>query len=137
MEDRVCKKCYHVGKPIPQERGSFFVDALIWVSFFSVAMLSSFIPILLIPVAWTVYHLAVFNKSTCPECGEIEMVSLRSRKGKKALLGSPVVVTYRAPDYDERINNTISLERRNSAGSSNQRRSRRGSDQSASSVDVA
>ncbi len=104
MKDRICTHCYHVGQPTTQGIGSFAVDVLMWMIFFSLSMFSSIFPLMLIPVLWTTYHIAIYRKSTCPKCGRINMVSLTSRKGKRALAGPTVVVSYRASEDPERIN---------------------------------
>ncbi len=101
MKDRICTYCYHVGQPTTQGVGSFAVDGLIWMMFFSLAMMSSLFPLMIIPVAWTAYHIAIYRKSTCPKCGRINMVSLTSRKGKRALRGPTVKVTYFSEDGSE------------------------------------
>jgi hypothetical protein len=98
MKDRVCTSCYHVGKPTTQGIESFFMDALIWLCFTSFALLSSFIPIMIVPVAWTTYHIAVYRKTTCPKCGRLNMVSMTSRKGREALRGPKWVISYSAAD---------------------------------------
>jgi len=94
MKDRVCTHCYFVGQPTTQGIGSFAVDALMWMIFISLSIFSSIFPLMLIPLAWTTYHILIYNKSTCPKCGRLNMVSLSSRKGKKALKGPNVVVSY-------------------------------------------
>lgn len=102
MKDRICTHCYHVGQPTTQGMGSFAVDALMWMIFFSLSMFSSIFPLMLIPLAWTAYHIFIYNKSTCPECGRLNMVSLDSRKGKRALKGPSVVVSYSATEDPDR-----------------------------------
>ncbi len=102
MKDRVCTSCYHVGQPITQGIGSFTVDALIWMTFISMSIFSSIFPLMIIPILWTTYHIAIYRKSTCPKCGRINMVSKTSAKGRRALQGPTVVVSYRASDDPER-----------------------------------
>jgi len=102
MKDRICTHCYHVGQPTSQGPGSFFVDALMWLIFISLSMFSSIFPLLLIPLAWTIFHLAVYNKTTCPKCGRLNMVSLTSAKGRKALRGPTVTISYSAANDPER-----------------------------------
>ena len=97
MKDRVCTSCYHVGQPTVQGPGSFAVDALLWLVFFSLSMFSSLFPLMLIPLAWTIYHVAVYRKTTCPNCGRLDMVNTNSRKGREALKGPKWKVTYRRP----------------------------------------
>ncbi len=98
MKDRVCTSCYYVGTPTTQGVESFFMDALIWLCFGSFALLSTFIPIMIVPIVWTIYHLLVYKKTTCPTCGRLDMVSLTSRKGREALKGPNWVITYSAAD---------------------------------------
>ncbi len=102
MKDRICTSCYHVGQPTSQGMGSFAVDIFMWMMFFSLSMFSSIFLLMLVPLAWTTYHVAIYNKSTCPECGRLDMVSLTSAKGKKALAGPSVVVSYRASEDPDR-----------------------------------
>jgi len=97
VKDRICTSCYHIGKPVPQGPGSFFVDALIWLSFISLSILSSFFVLILIPISWTAYHIAVYRKTTCPKCERLDMVSMTSKKGLEALKGPKWVVSYEAP----------------------------------------
>ena len=93
MKNRVCTSCSFVGKPVNQCIESFFVDAFIWATVGSFALMTGLIPVLLIPVAWTLYHLVKFGTTKCPECGDLEMVSLESRKGRDALDPSTNSVT--------------------------------------------
>ncbi len=102
MKDRVCTHCYHVGRPTTQGMGSFAVDAMMWMIFISLSMFSSIFPLMLIPLGWTIYHIAIYRKSTCPECGRLNMVSMTSKKGRKALRGSDVVISYVAADDPDR-----------------------------------
>lgn len=106
MKDRVCTHCYHVGQPTTQGMGSFSVDALMWLIFFSLSMFSSVFPLMLIPLGWTIYHIAIYRKSTCPKCGRLNMVSTTSRKGLKALKGPSVVISYSAADDPNRKDET-------------------------------
>lgn len=85
MKNRVCSSCGFVGKPVNQSIESFFVDAFIWGTVGSFALMTGLIPVLLIPASWTLYHLAKFGNTECPKCGELEMVSMESRKGREAL----------------------------------------------------
>jgi len=85
MKNRVCTSCGFVGKPVKQCIESFFVDAFIWATVGSFALMTGLIPVLLIPAAWTVYHLAKFGTTKCPACGDLEMVSVKSRKGREAI----------------------------------------------------
>jgi len=106
MKDRVCTSCYHVGQPTTQGIGSFTVDAFIWLMFISLSMFSSLFPLMIIPILWTAYHIAIYRKSTCPKCGRINMVSKTSAKGRRALQGPSVVISYRASDNPERAGET-------------------------------
>lgn len=85
MKDRVCTSCGFVGKPIKQCIESFLVDAFVWGIVGSFALMTGLMFSLAIPVAWTLYHLAKFKTTKCPHCGELEMVSKTSRKGRAAL----------------------------------------------------
>ena len=102
MADRICTNCYHVGEPISQGLGSFAVDILMWLMFFSLSMFSSLFVLMLVPLAWTVFHIAVYNKTTCPQCGRLNMVALDSKKGRAALAGPSVVISYSAAADPER-----------------------------------
>lgn len=85
MKDRVCTSCGFEGKPIKQCIESFLVDAIVWGAVGSFAFVTGLIPALVIPAAWTTYHLAKFNTTKCPSCGDLEMVSKTSRKGRTML----------------------------------------------------
>ena len=84
MKDRICTHCGHVGKPIPQSFESFFVDAFIWGIVGSFALMTGVMPVLAIPAAWTVYHIAKFNTTKCPKCLSLDMVDMNSKKGLQA-----------------------------------------------------
>lgn len=85
MKDRVCTSCGYIGKPINQCLGSFIVDAFIWLSVSSIAFTTGLIPLLIIPLAWTIYHLAKFRTTKCPKCECLDMVSIDSTNGKAVL----------------------------------------------------
>lgn len=85
MTTKICQHCGHIGEPTSQGVGSFFVDVMIWMVFISFTLFSAFLPFMLIPLAWTIYHLIVYKSITCPECENYEMVGLNSRKGKTAM----------------------------------------------------
>lgn len=85
MKNRVCTSCGHVGKPVKQCFESFLVDAFIWGTVGSFVLMTGLFPALLIPVSWTLYHLARFGTTKCPNCGELEMVSMESHKGREVL----------------------------------------------------
>jgi predicted RNA-binding Zn-ribbon protein involved in translation (DUF1610 family) len=85
MKDRVCTSCGFEGKPVKQCYESFLVDAFIWGIVGSGVLVTGLWPALAIPVAWTIYHLAKFKTTKCPKCGDLEMVSKESSKGRAAL----------------------------------------------------
>ncbi len=87
MKDRVCTHCGFKGQPVPQDAETFFVDALFWSGFGGLAATTGLLFLMLIPLAWTIYHLALYKKTQCPKCDNLDMVSLDSEKGKAALLG--------------------------------------------------
>lgn len=87
MKDRVCAYCGYIGKPTTQGVGSFFVDAFIWLIFGSLTAMSGLIPLMLLPMGWTVYHLVKYKTTTCPKCENIEMVSMTSKPGRMVLEG--------------------------------------------------
>jgi len=85
MKDRVCTSCGYVGKPTKQCLESFLVDAFIWGIVGSFALSTGIMPVLVIPAAWTLYHIVKFATTKCPECGSLDMVSQDSRKGRNVL----------------------------------------------------
>ena len=85
MSERVCKSCGYVGKAEHQSWGTFFVDAFAWLMFGSLTLFSGLLFILLIPLAWTIFHLALFPNTQCPKCKSLDMVSKNSSKGKAVL----------------------------------------------------
>lgn len=84
MTTKICKNCGHIGEPTVQGAGSFFVDALLWLVFASFTLFSAFLPFMLIPLGWTIFHLITYKSITCPKCENFDMVSLNSKKGKQA-----------------------------------------------------
>lgn len=86
MSDRVCKSCGYVGKAEHQSWDTFFVDAFMWLMFGSLTLFSGLLFVLLIPIGWTIFHLALFANTQCPKCKDLDMVSMRSRKGKAVLI---------------------------------------------------
>jgi len=84
MKTKVCSSCGYTGEPVNQCFESFLVDLFIWLIVGSVSLMTGLLPLLAIPAAWTVYHIVRF-KTKCPECGNLDMVSLKSAKGKSAL----------------------------------------------------
>ena len=86
MTTKICQHCGHIGEPTTQGAGSFFVDALLWMVFTSFTLFSAFLPFMLVPLGWTIYHIIVYKSITCPKCENFEMVGLNSRKGKAAML---------------------------------------------------
>lgn len=85
MSERVCKSCGYVGKAEHQSWDTFMVDAFIWLMFGSLTLFSGLLFVLLIPMAWTIYHLALFPNTQCPKCKSLDMVRKNSRKGKAIL----------------------------------------------------
>ena len=84
MSDRVCKSCGYIGKAEHQSYETFIVDAFLWLVFGSLTLFTGLIFILLIPAAWTVYHLALFPNTQCPKCKNLDMVAMNSAQGKRA-----------------------------------------------------
>jgi len=84
MKTKICTSCGYVGKPTTQGLGSFAVDALLWMVFASFTLLTAFLPLLLIPIGWTIFHIATYKTITCPQCENFDMVGLKSKKGIKA-----------------------------------------------------
>lgn len=85
MKTKVCTECGYVGKPITQCAGSFLVDVFAWMVAASVTAFTGLLPILLIPAAWTVYHIVMFRSVKCPKCENLSMVRTEGRKGKEAM----------------------------------------------------
>ena len=84
MKQKVCTSCGHVGEAINQCFASFMLDAFLWLATIGVIFVTALIPLIVIPLAWTIYHIINF-KSKCPECGDLDMVSMNSNKGKAAI----------------------------------------------------
>lgn len=82
MKDRICTSCGYVGKPISQCPESFLVDAMIWLTIGSFSLMTGLLPFLVIPMAWTVYHIAKYRTTKCPKCENLSMVSQDSSKGR-------------------------------------------------------
>lgn len=97
MKSRVCTSCGFVGKAVPQDKDSFLVDAMFWLAFGSVTLMTGLLPLMLIPLAWTIYHIAKFNSTQCPECSSLDMVDVNSRKGKQALAAAENVEVWSNP----------------------------------------
>ena len=85
MKNKICMDCGHIGQPTTQGVGSFFVDLMIWMVISSFTLFTAFLPLMLIPIGWTIYHFITYKTITCPNCENLEMVSLTSRRGKQAL----------------------------------------------------
>jgi len=81
---KICRSCGYQGKPINQCIESFLLDLFVWLIVGSVTLMTGLFPLLVIPAAWTVYHIINF-RTKCPECGNLDMVSLKSEKGKNML----------------------------------------------------
>ncbi|KPJ93374.1 MAG: hypothetical protein AMJ55_08105 [Gammaproteobacteria bacterium SG8_15] len=84
MKMKVCSSCGYKGEAVNQCFESFLVDLFVWLIVGSVALMTGLLPLLAIPAAWTVYHIVRF-KTKCPECGNLDMVSVNSSKGKNVL----------------------------------------------------
>jgi len=100
MKDRVCTSCGFVGKPKKQCFESFLVDAFIWATVGSFALMTGLVVALVLPAAWTVFHLLKFKTTKCPSCESLDMVSMTSRRGREALAkdGSEIKV-WQAPTH--------------------------------------
>lgn len=85
MKTKVCSTCGHVGKPVRQCFESFLVDALAWLIGFNIALVTGVLPLLVLPLAWTLYHIARFRDTKCPQCGDLSMVEMHSTTGKNIL----------------------------------------------------
>ena len=53
--------------------------------FGSLTLFSGLLFVLVIPLAWSIYHIALFGNTQCPKCESLDMVSLNSKKGKAVL----------------------------------------------------
>lgn len=97
MKNKVCTECGYVGKPIPQLKSSFAVDVGIWLYFSFLTAMSQLIPLMLVPLVWTIYHIVRFRSVKCAKCESLEMVRIKSKKGQLALHNpNPVIISYRA-----------------------------------------
>jgi len=85
VKNKVCKGCGYIGKPTSQGIGSFFVDGMFWLIFSSFTLFSAFFPLMLVPIGWTIYHIITYKTITCPKCENLDMVSMKSKLGKKIL----------------------------------------------------
>lgn len=85
MQEKICTECGFEGKPVAQCKMSFFVDVALWVTVVNLVFFTGFLPLLLIPTVWTLYHIIKFNSVKCPECESLNMVSRNSRAGKRAI----------------------------------------------------
>ena len=84
MKHKICTSCGYEGEAINQCLESFFLDALVWLVTVSLIFMTALVPLIIIPVAWTVYHIVNF-KSKCPKCESLDMVSMDSNKGKSVV----------------------------------------------------
>lgn len=84
MKSKICSSCGYKGKAINQCFESFLLDLMLWLIVGGLSLMTGLLPLLVIPAAWTVYHIVNF-RSKCPECGNLDMVSTRSAKGKQTL----------------------------------------------------
>lgn len=85
MKDKICTSCGYEGKPVAQCKMSFMVDVALWITAINLVAFTALLPLLLIPAAWTTFHVIKFNSVKCPECESLDMVSKSSRKGKAAV----------------------------------------------------
>ena len=85
MRQKVCTSCGYIGKPIRQCYESFVVDIFVWLIVASVVFMTGLLPFLLIAVSWTTIHLLKFRSTKCPSCENLDMVSMKSAKGKAKL----------------------------------------------------
>lgn len=101
MKDKLCTSCGYIGKPTTQGIGSFAVDGVIWLIGLSLSVFSSVFAIMIIPVAWTIYHLLLYRTTTCPKCGNIAMVSQGSHKAQEYLERPTISTVYeKKPSQD-------------------------------------
>ena len=84
MKMKVCSSCGYMGEPVNQCLESFLLDLFVWLIVGSITLMTGLLPLLIIPATWTVYHVFRF-KSKCPECENLDMVSIKSEKGKETL----------------------------------------------------
>ena len=84
MSMKVYSSCGYMGKPVNQCMDSFLLDLFVWLIVGSVTLMTGLLPLLIIPAGWTVYHIINF-RTKCPECSNLDMVSLNSSKGKDTL----------------------------------------------------
>lgn len=85
MKQRVCTSCGFLGKPVNQCFESFLVDLFVWLIVASVVFMTGILPLFAIAIGWTLYHIAKFRNTKCPNCGNLDMVSMKSSKGKAIL----------------------------------------------------
>lgn len=83
MSDRICTNCGYTGQPSPQGIGSFTVDVIVWLVCWGLAVFSDIFALMLIAVAWSLYHVALYKIATCPSCGDMVMVALDSEKAER------------------------------------------------------
>ena len=81
MKEKICMHCGYIGQPVAQEKDSFLLDIFAWGISLSLAGMSQQWYLMLVPLAWTIYHIVRFN-TACPDCKNLDMVSLNSTKGK-------------------------------------------------------
>ena len=94
MTDRVCKSCGYIGKAEHQSWGTFIVDAFIWLMFGSLTLFSGLLFVLVIPLAWSIYHIALFGNTQCPKCESLDMVPMDSAR---ALLAANRMIVRSTP----------------------------------------
>jgi hypothetical protein len=113
VKDKMCKSCGFVGQPTSQGMDSFLVDILLWLAFTSVAMMFALFPLLLIPLAWTIYHIATYWTITCPKCENLDMVRVDARNTVKVSVqtqektGSWSEAPQAMPVYQDKLSSQI------------------------------
>lgn len=81
MTQKVCTSCGYEGEAINQCKESFMLDALVWLVTVSLIFMTALVPLIVVPIAWTVYHIINF-KSKCPKCESLDMVPMDSARAK-------------------------------------------------------
>jgi hypothetical protein len=61
------------------------VDLMLWLVVGNLALMSGLLPFIIIPAAWTIYHIAKFHTTKCPKCSDLSMVSVNSAQGKAVI----------------------------------------------------
>jgi len=85
MKTKVCESCGYVGKPIADEFSSFTVDAMVWLAWSAIAVITGIFPLILIAPLFSLIHIAKFRTMKCPKCENLEMVNLHSHAGEEIM----------------------------------------------------